>query len=115
MSELKTVVDILKAGRQRLTDLAKWTQGCLARDALGTPITTSDVNAVCWCAFGVLYSFNNSSLAAEAFHPLFRAVHRRNRLVDIGTYNDAPERTHEEILALYDDAIAEAASTGTQE
>jgi len=75
-----------------------WTQGTPARDQIGCPVSCIAKDAVCWCLIGAAY------LAyAETDRPLYDAILLRIRETcgeAIGKWNDAPERTHAEVLSL---------------
>lgn len=118
-----TTFEILKAARELLSDEKRWTKGRYARDAQGNPTPTHAVDAVCWCPEGALVKFSaaekdasiNSIIVDEALLGAFRAVAATSAEYDeipgvifqsqLWPWNDAPERTHAEVLQRFDDAI----------
>lgn len=82
-----------------------WCQGVLARDGHGEEITPNHPAAVAWCAFGAIGTKEDALSQADLF--LMKA-HGPN--TDVVSWNDAPERTREDVLALFDKAIALAES-----
>lgn len=75
-----------------------WTQEVSARDANGTPVAPTDDTATCWCTIGALMRAGGARAASAlaAFLP---------RNTSIPRWNDAPERTQAEVLALFGRAI----------
>lgn len=106
----KTAVDALKIARRRLRNPKRWHKGSYSRfNKNGKPVAS--------CAFGHLqYDHIRTDVGIywEAHGCLVRAVSiiadARNADFAVTEYNDAPERTHEEILALFDKAIEIAKS-----
>lgn len=93
--------EILKEAREIIGAPNRWTQGCFARAMDGYEIDYTDARAECFCAQGAIYRLEPPLLAgidAEEF--LMRAVGCK-----IPQFNDAPGRTHSEILAAFDKAI----------
>jgi len=99
---------VLRKARALLEKPEHWTQGMMARGKSGRRIFYGSRSAVCWCADGAIWRAANGSLisrkgwvanAAEQY--LSAATGRR-----VSAFNDAPERTHAEVLAAFDRAIA---------
>jgi hypothetical protein len=98
-----TAADYLRAARYRIAAPDRWTKGALARDPLGRIVEPDDPAACQWCAAG----------AYDAARPLGADDVLHRRVLEIGFrhlpgFNDAPETTHADVLALYDDAIQAA-------
>lgn len=107
-----TTVEFLKETRAKLAQ--GWTQREFARKD-GEPTGASALDSDCWCVVGALGHV--ALLHGDYFMPAkFEA---RSALVEaIGSaeferwsyslphWNDAPERTQEDVLALFDKAIA---------
>jgi hypothetical protein len=97
-----TARKILIAARAKIERPEAWTKGRYARDKNGEGTIPNSRHAVCWCAIGAVHAASPSDTAP--------ALTQLNRFVPGGeatyTYNDFPETTHAEILALYDRAIA---------
>lgn len=108
-----TPVDILKAARGLISEPSKWTTGSWARDEKGAMAFPSDEWGVCWCALGAINrvvdfteQVTNAAhlLATEIGYPEpWLAAHEV-----ITSWNDAEGRTHAEVLAAFDAAIAAA-------
>jgi hypothetical protein len=90
-----------------------WTKGVDARDANGDPVEAGDPDAVCYCALGAIerngnavspWEYTKAVLALEA------AIPEGFRL-EVFEYQDLPEITHADVLALYGRAIAATAET----
>jgi hypothetical protein len=94
-----TTVEILKAARAKIEQ--GWTQKALARDAYGDPARG---NGCSWCAEGALVAVTGGR--SKAFGYLRESL--PDGFNDTAIYNDAPGRTQQEILDLYDAAIARA-------
>lgn len=105
------VLSILQAARLLLDDPRHWTKGWEARDKSGGGVSPGDYAAACWCGRGALWavapddqwSRSDASAEVEAQLPL-------GDWDSIPSYNDAPRRTHADILALYDRAIDKLAA-----
>lgn len=94
-----TPSEILKAARQKITPPEAWTKRAAARDHLGATVFADDKTAVCWCSIGAVWA--TAYLCDEAASYLDEVAGGA-----ITLFNDAPERTHAEVLAAFDRAIA---------
>lgn len=95
MSARPNTLDVLRLGRERI-DIG-WTQGVRARRAPGARCDPADSKAVAWCALGAVDSDE-------------RAVFALLAVIEPATsclwwWNDVPERTRAEVLAVFDAAI----------
>ena len=99
---LPTVVEALRESRKNIKD--GWTQGAFARTIKGYVTDPASSEAVKWCAYGAVIP-NNNFIEAQKFLSL--AVWQIDLLVtpSIVAWNDRPERTKEQVLAVYDLAI----------
>lgn len=99
-----TEIEVLKAARAFVDQPWKWTQGASARDVKGLSCHVEDVKAVCFCTLGAVsralvvhnVTGNAARLVRRMFGPEFTST---------VMWNDAPERTHAEVLAAFDAAI----------
>lgn len=73
----------------------KWTTGELARDAQGEPVSEDNERAVCWCINGAMLKCLTSMEIIESSDKITALVHGC-----IWQWNDAPGRTHSEVLEL---------------
>lgn len=106
----QTAVEILHEAREILVEKG-WTQGCVARDARGKICDVGSRAAVCFCAMGAISkvaAFDDPLRPAkQAIIALRRAIGLTRSLQGVGAWNDAPERTKEEVIAAFDKAIEE--------
>ena len=95
----------LTAARDLLSDSARWTQGCVARDSKGKECSYGDDRAVCWCIIGALYKSRPQRqvhILEDAYEALEHAINHE----DLEAFNDDDERTHDGVLSAFDRAIA---------
>lgn len=106
----KSVVDILSATRNLLSDPGHWTKNAFARDAYGVRLHNGyDDEATCWCAAGAAEHFVGPGDAGwrlanrviEIMRDALPSEWRRS----LGRFNDDPSTTHADILAVLDRAI----------
>ena len=95
-----------------------WTQGTLARDKEGIPTHPQAAGACSWCMSGALHRVAASERVNgphfdQAWHALDEAVSKHNEAVSkhewpptFTSWNDDSGRTHPEVLAVFDAAIA---------
>ena len=102
-----STVDLLKAARARIERPEAWTQVESARDASGHPVGSTRADAVCWCILGAL-SYAGAAGALGDDGPPLRELRATlgGDLVSISEWNDAPDRTHAEVIDLFDRTIA---------
>lgn len=96
---------ILTFARKRVAK--GWTQGVLARDETGKEVRPSSPKAVCWCMSGALnavkpYSKGEPATRNAVSNILNSITRPANGYV---SWNDAPQRTQEEVLHIFDRAI----------
>ncbi len=99
---------LLRNARTLIADPGRWTTGCAARDGDGRSVMPERLEAVCFDGFGALVD-----LAPDAPDLRDRAAEALNAVVGpIGwsAWQDAPARTHAEVLAAMNRAIAAANS-----
>lgn len=86
-----------------------WTQGCFARDAMALPIEWTSGGAKSFCLAGAISFVADHDRENFSMHELLlnRIRYKTGKIVS--SYNDAPERTKEDVLALLDGIIAESA------
>lgn len=107
--EAKTAADVLKAARDLLAKDGGWTQGQYARDIEGFMVPETSPLAVCFCADGALFRARSAEDADfEALTRAEDALLKAAGVQNIVHWNDAPERTQAEVVALFDAAIAKA-------
>jgi hypothetical protein len=79
-----------------------WTQGKFARNAKGEGVFSFSKDAVCWCARGAINATfrENVSEKIKAWQKLKAIIGD----VDIFEWNDSPERTHGEVIEVFEKA-----------
>jgi hypothetical protein len=95
-----TTLEILKGARELLSDPARWTQGHAARTAAGRKTSYQDPDAVCYCPWGALRLVGGLGADLVVLSLGFEGTS------EFFAWNDAPERTHTEVLARFDKAVA---------
>jgi hypothetical protein len=99
---MNTPKEILIAARAKIEE--GWCRKSYARDRQGNTVYSGNPAASSWCMAGaVAAAANNEELALrEPFRLLDEVIGNGG---NIEAYNDAPERTKEEVLAIFDKAI----------
>lgn len=98
---------LLQRARDLLTPEGTWTQHARAKTKTDLPTYPKSRYATCWCVLGALersadFRSGNGVLASElAQRALYDALPKT-----VAGWNDAPDRTQPEVLALLDRVIA---------
>ena len=105
---MKSVLEILKQGKERVTK--GWVQHVLALTADGIACAGYATDAVSWCAVGALdVPPRDRILFPGVDNPSMRAYMFLERNVldhqDLVEWNNDPKRTQEEVVDLFDRAI----------
>jgi hypothetical protein len=104
----------LRAVRELLAEPERWTKKAIARDAAGKATDVYDERAVSRCLGGARLEAERD---CRPYDPLRlmrisdedRALHqsvRKRGFEGFVSFNDAPQTTHSDILAVLDEAIA---------
>lgn len=93
--------DLIKA---RAKIEAGWCQGAFARDKDQHPADALSVEAVSFCVIGAVLACTDDHI--RALHLLLRVLNADGSAGCLSTFNDAPSRTKDEVLALFDKTIA---------
>ena len=101
--------EILIAARKLIEPPDRWTRGSLARNAEGYWVGIHSPNAVCWCMEGAVLLSSNSTNTDDVLVAL-KLLEKASGVFP-SAYNDAPDRTHAEVLAAFDCAIQLAGDT----
>lgn len=112
---MTTTTEYLKTAKQLLIDKG-WIKGDYARDADGNRVPAVSSSATCYCILGALKAASHSvDDHTGAMAPLrcsivnaINGMRKTNFGADYGIHpwNDDPARTKEEVLAVFDAAIA---------
>lgn len=86
--------------RALLAEPERWTQGCYARDASGRAVNSGDRSAQSWDIMGAMKRCGGWTF------PMLEMLNAEAG-GDFVSWNDAPGRTHADVLALLDRVIAE--------
>jgi hypothetical protein len=101
----RSVVDVLRAAREQISDPKWWIKDDYARDRYGNSVQPDDPAATCFCSIGALCNVQGlspdegDSLENPALAMLCKAAGSNS----IATINDAG--THKGVLALFHRAI----------
>lgn len=98
-------LDQLKAARDLISDPAKWTQRYFARDVQGNPVNARMNEAVCFCALGAVERICGFQWEYTTIGKILDARCQTLHNTCTSTFND--KHSHDEVLALFDDVIAE--------
>lgn len=98
MSEYKPI-DECRTVEELLSDPARWTQGAFARHADGIPDSPSAVFATCWCIAGAIAKvYSRGKMDGGSYHEMRLKMLEVTDTEGLAEFNDAPERTHAEVL-----------------
>lgn len=109
MTNAQTVRD-LEAARKLIEKPENWCKGAEARDADGNRVSDYSTKAVSYCALGAISRATKGRGATRRYSAAWSALERATVVGSIAAYNDAPRRTHKQILKLFDRAISRARS-----
>lgn len=98
---MRPELPVLVKARAKIADPADWGKGRRGNSG-NRPMTT------CCAAEAVEETCDDYELRVRAFAKLRGAANIPNLWCAIADWNDAPERTHAEVLAAFDKAIASA-------
>jgi hypothetical protein len=99
----KTVLEVLEGALEILRDPKRWTKGAFAKDKYGFALNFFD-RAVCFCSIGALIKASDRNCAW--YYPPGLDVLSDAVNIPVSAWNDAPERTHAEIIQGFEKAIA---------
>lgn len=108
---MSAVLSVLRLAREMIASPERWTKGALARDRDGYPISIHDSlsdGACQWCAIGAIQQAcvdmqMEIDVEIKARGELQTSI--PDGMVHIDVFNDAPNTTHADILALLDETI----------
>lgn len=101
--------ELLIAARKKIERPECWTKGCEARDKDGNETSACDPIATCWCGLGAIWCSADEFISeADYAEMALRAVCGMH----FPDWQDAPERTHAEVLKVFDIAIENTRGEG---
>ena len=109
-----TTIEILKKARELISDEKHWTKGVYARTVHSTPCAPIAEQAFCWCSVGAIAKIEGlpcTTLGVQ-FSEQGSSAARLLATDHAPSWNDAPERTHAEVLQRFDEAIARLEAAG---
>lgn len=102
-----TDAEILKGARAKIEQ--GWCQGYYARDAVGRDVSYNSPSACSYCLSGALWaSATAAGLDVHAVDRCFDLLRHGVSELNPMIWQDKPERTKEEVLARFDQAIVKA-------
>ena len=108
MTEHMNAEAVLRDARMRLENPEAWTRGALARKANGDNCNTRSEHAVSWCPLGAIFCTPTDGRTRNVAVRRLADVISDSTTYSIAAWSDALGRTHEEVLAAFDRAIADA-------
>lgn len=103
-----SIAEILTKAKELISVPERWTQSTYARDQYGCHINATNPAATCWCSLGAI----RRAARDARLHQMFEDEHAAKHYLEcalgnryIAAFNDAPERTHAEVMAMFDRAI----------
>lgn len=105
---MSTAADILRGARGLLSDESRWTQGTMARASDGYRCSPQSPGAACWCMIGAVIRSTPPGFEFDTAVQYLRRTMPRKLFwrLHISRFNDDLHRTHAEVMAAFDRAIA---------
>lgn len=103
-----TPKEILIAARAKIEAPERWGKGRFSRLSDGSPCYPDDDRAFCFCAEGAVFASGARWAAKAKAMTFLRDAAVGDEFTSIPDWNDAPTRTHTEVIAAFDRAIAAA-------
>ena len=106
-----TTIDILTKARHLVREPKWWVQGLAAQTKSGRRVHCFDPKAHCFCMTGAVsraahdLGYVGWTTEPAVFKAMTEALKIEGREVAVFTWNDMPERTHNEVLKAFDDTI----------
>jgi hypothetical protein len=111
MTEERSMVEILKAARERVAPDGAWTQGVFARNEQGESVQSWSADAVCWCIRGACeaegrdYLIRPEEWFEDALPDGVALAASDAEFEPVAFFNDAETTSHVDVLAVFDRAI----------
>ena len=100
---------LLTKARALIADPKHWTQNCSARNQQGVAVYSRDDEAFSYCMMAATHKVaTGPGKIVESQLYLRKAINSSS----LSAFNDAPERTHAQVLAAFDKAIVLATEAG---
>jgi hypothetical protein len=102
---LQTPLETLTLAQDLIRDPRKWTKGYFARNERGTMVEANSQNATCWCAVGAVLKVSNySPYLGLSNNKVIRLLSQASNDVIVPHFNDNPDVTHGDIMAMFNRA-----------
>lgn len=85
--------------KELLSSSRKWTKGAFAKDESGSPVASMSYRAVCYCLIGATRHCYNNPDDQNNILSIIEAKIKQS----IPSWNDAPERTFDDIRKLVEE------------
>lgn len=102
---MRSTAEILTAARGLICTPDRWVQGDGATDSLGNSVSMRHPSATCRCTLFAILTVGSGAEAGLAIDTL-RQVIDLPEDVSLPEWNDTPGRTHADVMAAFDAAIA---------
>lgn len=107
LCSMQETKEIFEKAKELINAPEKWIRGAYCREAMND---TGDMVGSCLLGFCTLGSLLEASPTEVSIQALSTIFNRTNGLEDypisVAEWNDAPERTHAEVMSAFDKAIA---------
>ncbi len=101
-----TELEVLESAKHTLSERSRWTRGMNAREKDGFAEAPLSSNAVCFCLNGaIIRACDGVSVQYYKAMEYLRKAIGSEDMDCVVLFNDASQRTHEEVLAVLDKAI----------
>lgn len=100
----------LRAARELLSDPSRWSRKHIAVDKKGDPVHETSTDAVAWDAGGAMWKVGASGRDENPVP--WRLLREAAQTDHLGRWNGDPARTHEDVLAAFDDCAAARSRPG---
>ena len=108
MTEHMNAEAVLRNARTTLEKPEAWTRGVMARFDNGLECNPKSEFAVCFCPLGAIARTDTYGITKGVAIQRIEKVLGISGSGSIASWNDEPDRTHDEVLAAFDRAIADA-------
>jgi len=121
------LLSLIPKVQELLAEPTKWGKGAMGRDVAGKEVASDSAYACSWCLYGAIVKACKFNSAGETLifnflsrdrevvlyipprlSPEEKELYAKTGMGSLIDYNDAPERTHAEILALLERALTRA-------
>lgn len=117
---MNSVSETLEAARAKIADTKHWTKRALARPSKYSirEVYPDEAKAGAWCALGAIkavdgeYEQQAIVALARVIEPSRDVSYFVNAQMIVADFNDPEHRAHKDVLAKFDEAIAQAKARG---